>query len=222
MFVIFSNLDFKDLVDINFFKNNQQILNNFKSTNISMLLICFSIFSIIWIVLMGFATPLALVSGFIFGKWLGTFISVISFSIGCTLFYYLANFFFKEFIKEKLSTKIEKFINLFNKNDFLYFMLFRFIGGGGMPFVMQNIVPVIFGMKLKKYFLATFLGLIPTVFILNLLGSGVGNYLTKNDSIIWINLITDPEIYIPIFIFILLLIIAAFINKVFFSNKLSK
>ena len=223
MFVIFSYFDLKDLIDINFFKNNHQTLSNFKSENIFLLLIFFSVISIIWIVLLGFASPLALFAGFAFGKWLGTLVSVISFSIGSTLLYYLANFFFKEFIKETLSTKIEKFINLFNKNDFLYFMLFRFTGGGGMPFAMQNILPVIFGMKLKKYFLSTFLGLIPTAFILNSLGSGIGNYVTKNDSITWINLINDPEIYIPIFIFILLLIIAALINKVFLTtNHLNK
>jgi len=221
MFIIFSNFDFKDFFDINFIKNNQQILNDFKSKNIFLLLIFFTIFSIIWIVLLGFASPLALFSGFVFGKWLGTFISVISFSIGCTLLYYLANFFLKEFIKKKLSVKIEKFINLFNKNDFLYFMLYRFTGGG-MPFAVQNILPVIFGMKIKKYFFSTLLGLVPGIFIINSLGSGIGNYLIKNDTMTWINLINNPEIYIPIFIFILLLIIGTFINKFVFRNKLSK
>ena len=222
MFIVFSNFDFKDLVDINFFKDNQQILNTFKLKNIFLLLIFFSIFSIIWISLLGFASPLALLAGFVFGKWLGTLISVISFSIGSTLLYYLANFFFKEFIRKKLSTKIEKFINLFNKNEFLYFMLFRFTGGGGMPFAIQNVLPVVFGMRLKSYFFATLLGLTPAIFIINSLGMGIGNFVSNNDSIVWTNLIKDPEIYIPIFIFILLLIIASFINKVFFINKLSK
>jgi len=221
IFIVFLNFDFKDFMDINFFKDNQQIINNFKSTNIFLLLIFFTIFSIIWVILLGFTSPLALASGFMFGKWLGTFISVISFSIGSTLLYYLANFFCKEFIREKFSTKIEKFINLFNKNDFLYFMLFRFTGGG-MPFAVQNILPVIFGMSLKNYFFSTLLGLIPGMFVMNSLGSGIGNFVDTNDSIIWLNLIKSPEIYIPIFIFILVLTISVFINKFFFSNKLSK
>jgi len=225
IFIFFHNFDFKDLVDINFFKNNQQILNNFKLKNTFLLLIYFSIFSIIWIFFLGFASPLILLSGFIFGKWLGTLIAVISFSIGCTLLYWSANFFFKEFIKEfirkKLSIKVEKFINLFNKNDFLYFMLFRFTGAG-LPFAVQNVLPVIFDMRLKNYFFATLLGLIPGVFIITSLGAGVGNFINKNDSIQLINLIKDPEIYIPIFIFILVLIITTYINKFLFSKKLSK
>jgi uncharacterized membrane protein YdjX (TVP38/TMEM64 family) len=221
MFVIFSNFDLKDLSDVNFFKNNQQLLNNLKSENIFLLLVLFSIFSIIWILLLGFGTPMALLAGFIFDKWVGTLISVLSFSIGATLLYFLANFFFRDFLKKKFSKKIEKFVNLFNKNDFLYFMLFRFTGGG-MPFAVQNVLPVIFDMKIKKYFFSTLLGIIPGIFIINSLGAGVGNFINKNDSIVWHELIKDPEIYIPIIVFIAVLILASFINKFFFNNKLSK
>jgi uncharacterized membrane protein YdjX (TVP38/TMEM64 family) len=221
MFVIFSNFDFKDLSDINFFKNNQQLLNNFKLENIFLLLVFFSIFSIVWILLLGFGSPLALFAGFVFGKWLGALISIISFSIGATLLYYLANFFFKDFIKNKFSKKMKKFINLFNKNDFLYFMLFRFTGGG-MPFAIQNVLPVIFNMKIKKYFFSTLLGVAPGIFIITSLGAGVGNFIDRNDSIIWTDLIKDSEIYLPILIFIIVLILATVINKFYFNNKLSK
>ena len=116
---------------------------------------------------------------------------------------------------------IVEFINLFNKNDFLYFSLFR-LTGGGMPFAIQNVLPVIFNMKIKKYFFSTLLGIVPGVFVLTALGAGVGNYINKNDKIIWIDLIKDPEIYFPILIFIIVLFIALIINKIFFNNKHSK
>ena len=221
MFTIFSNFDFKDLSDIHFFKNNQQLLNDFKSKNAFLLLVLFTIFSIIWTLLLGFGTPLGLFAGLVFGKWVGTLVSVISLSIGATLLYFLANLFFKDFIKNKLSKKAEKFINLFNKNDFIYFTLFRFTGGG-MPFAVQNVLPVIFNMKIKKYFFSTLIGLVPGMFIMTSLGSGVGNFIGRNDSIIWTKLIKDPEIFFPILIFIAVLILATVINKIFFNNKLSK
>ena len=221
MFVIFSNFDFKDLSDVNFIKNNQQLLNTFKLENIFLLLFLFLIFSILWILLLGFGTPLALFAGFAFGKWVGTLISVLSLSIGATLLYCLANFFFKDFIKKKFSIKIKKFINLFNKNDFLYFMLFRFTGGG-MPFAIQNILPIIFNMKIKKYFFSTLLGIAPGVFLIAAIGAGVGNFIDKNDTIIWANLIKDPEINLPILIFVGVLVSAMIINKIFFNKRLSK
>jgi uncharacterized membrane protein YdjX (TVP38/TMEM64 family) len=205
MFIIFSNFDFKDFSDINFIKNNQQLLNDFKSENILLTSVLFLIFSIIWILLLGFGSPLALFSGFVFGKWFGTLIAVFSFSIGATLLYYLANFFIRDF----------------NKNDFLYFMLFRFTGGG-MPFAIQNILPIIFDMKIKKYFFATLLGIVPGTFIVTSLGAGVGNFIGRNDSIVWNELIKDPEIYFPILIFTVVLIAAGIINKFFFTNSLSK
>ena len=218
IFIIFSNFDFKDLFDVNFFKNNQQIFNDLKLKNIFLLLVLFSIFSIIWILLLGFGSPIILFAGFVFGQWLGTVVTVISFTIGATLLYSLVNLFFKDFIKNRFSVKIEKFINLFNKNDFLYFTLFRFTGGG-MPFAIQNILPVIFNMKIKKYFFSTLLGIVPSVFIFTALGAGIGNFIDKNDKIIWIDLIKDPEIYFPILIFIIVLFIAMIINNFFFNNK---
>jgi len=221
MFVIFSNFDFKDLSDINFLKNNQQLLNNFKSENKLIILVLFSVFSIIWILLLGFCSPLALFAGLVFGKWLGTLISVVSFSIGATLLYYLANFFFKDFIKKKFSVKIEKFSNLFKKNDFLYFTLFRFTGGG-MPFAVQNVLPIVFNMKIKKYFFSTLLGIVPGMFIINSLGAGVGSFIGKNDQVVWADLFKDPEIYFPILIFIVILIFAWVINKFFFNSKVAK
>jgi uncharacterized membrane protein YdjX (TVP38/TMEM64 family) len=221
MFVIFSNFDFKDLSDINFFKNNQELLNDLKSKNTFLVLVLFSIFSIIWILLLGFGSPLALFAGFVFGKWLGTLITVVSLTIGATLLYCLANFFFKDFIKKKFSAKIEKFVNLFNKNNFLYFTLFRFTGGG-MPFAIQNILPVIFDMKIKKYFFSTLLGIVPSMFVITSLGAGLGSFINRNNTIIWADLIKDPEIYFPILIFLIVMILATVTNKLFFNNKITK
>jgi uncharacterized membrane protein YdjX (TVP38/TMEM64 family) len=152
---------------------------------------------------------------------LGTLITVVSLSIGATLLYCLANFFFKDFIKKKFSAKIEKFVNLFNKNDILYFTLFRFTGGG-MPFAIQNILPVIFDMKIKKYFFSTLLGIVPSMFIITSLGAGLGSFINRNNTIIWADLIKDPEIYFPILIFLIVMILATVTNKLFFNNKITK
>ena len=100
-------------------------------------------------------------------------------------------------------------------------MLFRFTGGG-MPFAIQNVLPVIFDMKIKKYFFSTLLGIIPGIFIITSLGAGVGNFIGKNESIVWIDLIKDPKIYFPILIFIIVLLVTVIVNKFFFNNKYLK
>ena len=220
MFLIFSKFQLQELTNINFVKNYQQIINNFKSNNETLLLTLFFIGGIIWVLMLGFASPLAIAAGFIFGKWTGTLVTLLSCSIGSISLYILANSFFKEFIKEKFSSKIEKFIKLFNKNEFFYFMLFRVTGGPGVPFAIQNLLPVIFNMKIKNYFFATLLGLLPGVFILSSIGSGLDKFINKYDEIQWKQLLFDPEIYLPLIGFVIIIFVSIAIKKIFFKKEL--
>ena len=97
-------------------------------------------------------------------------------------------------------------------------MSFRFIGGGGAPFPIQNILPVIFNMSVKNYFVATFLGIIPTSFVSVSLGSGIENVIDQNAKLSFMSAFRSPEIYLPIIGFIVILIIAFVIKKYFFKQ----
>jgi uncharacterized membrane protein YdjX (TVP38/TMEM64 family) len=217
IFIVFSYVDLEDLTSFTFIQEHKTSLDLYKNNNQILLLFIFFIFSTIWILLLGFGSPLALLGGFIFGKWIGTLISIISFSVGSLLLYILANLFLKDIIREKLSGKISKFKDLFNKDELLYFTLFRFTGGGGIPFAIQNILPVIFNMKPKNYFFATFVGVIPSVFIICSLGSGFEKYIRDAQNIVWSQILFESEIYLPILGFIFLSILTFFIKKKFFK-----
>ena len=159
-----------------------------------------------------------LVIGFIFGKWLGTLILIFGNTIGGVLLYLLAKTFFSELIKKKLAHRISKFINFFKKNELLYFMCFRLIGGGGTPFPMQNVLPVIFNMSTKNYIIATFLGIIPATFVTVALGSGIEDIIDQNAELSFTSAFLSPEIYLPIIGFAFILIIAFIIKKYFFKQ----
>lgn len=219
IFAVFSYLDLKDLTDLKFIKNNTIHLLDYKNENLVLTVILFFTFSIIWILLLGFGAPLAIISGFIFGKWYGTIISIVSLTTGCTLLYIFANFYFKEIIERHLEKKISKFKYLFKKREFFYFMIFRLTGGGGIPFAIQNVIPVLFNMKTKNYFFASLYGLAPMLFIINSLGSGIEKLIAKNEGFSYLMIITDPGIYIPIISFLLILIISYFIKRKLFTNN---
>ena len=219
MFLIFSKFQLQEITNINFVKNYQQIISDYKSRNETLLLTLFFIGGIIWVLLLGFASPLAIAAGFIFGKWIGTLVTILACSVGSVSLFILANLFLKEFIKKKLSSKINKFIKLFNKNEFLYFMLFRVTGGPGVPFAIQNVLPVIFSMKIKNYFFATLLGILPGVFVLSSVGSGLDKFINKFDKIKWDQLLYDPEIYLPLVGFVIIIILSIAIEKFFFNKK---
>ncbi len=96
-------------------------------------------------------------------------------------------------------------------------MSYRFVGGGGTPYAIQNVLPVLFNMSVKNYIIATFLGSMPSMFVTVALGSGIENIIDKNEELSITNTINSPEIYLPIIGFFIILLIAFFIKKFYFK-----
>ncbi len=97
-------------------------------------------------------------------------------------------------------------------------MCFRFAGGGGTPFPIQNVLPAIFNMSVKNYIIATFIGIIPTTFVTAALGSGIENVIDQNAELSFLSVFSSPEIYLPISGFFGLLILAFIIKKLYFKT----
>ena len=119
-------------------------------------------------------------------------------------------------IKEKLVPKFFKLKELFIKNDILYFMIFRFLGG--IPFTIQNVLPILFNMSVKNYFIATFIGCMPSMFIAVALGSGIEEVINQNEELSFLTVLSSPEIYIPIIAFMSILFAALVIRKLYFKQ----
>ncbi len=218
LYGFFIFVDVTQLNNYSYIRDKTQFLIDIRDQNQILFPLLFFLFSIIWILLLGFATPIALVAGFLFGKIVGTLISVIGFTIGCTLLYIFANQYLKDLILEKLSKKISKFKHMFNKNEFLYFMIFRFAGGGGAPFAIQNLLPVLFNMKVKNYFFSTLIGLFPMVFIICAIGSGIEKIIENNIDPSLLNMIQNREIFFPMIGFFTILIISFILRKIYFKK----
>jgi uncharacterized membrane protein YdjX (TVP38/TMEM64 family) len=218
LYFLFSYIDFKDLTNIEFIRSNKDIIYKYKNENFLLLLIISIVIVIFWNFCLGFGTPTALAAGFIFGKWIGTLVMLLGNTIGATIIYLIARKFFSELIQKKLGKKFSKFINFFKKNELLYFMFFRLIGGGGTPFPIQNVIPVIFNMRLKNYFFSTLFGIVPTTFIAVALGSGIKSIIEKDDQLSFFSIVQSPEIYLPIIAFIVFLIITFLLKKLFLKS----
>ena len=216
LYFIFSNVQINRLNDFSYYKELQFSLSSFLSSNFLINIIYFFIFSIVWVTLLGFGSPILIVSGILFGKWIGTIVSVLSISVGALALYSIANFFFKNIVKNLLERKFEKYIQLFQKNEFYYFFIYRFVGGLGVPFFLQNVFPVLFNMKKINYFFSSFFGFIPGFFVLNTIGAGLNTYIEKNEEFSFLKLILTPEIYFPILMFIGLIVLSFIIKKKYF------
>ena len=217
LYLIFSYVQINRLDDFLYYKELQIDLEKLIGQNLYKNLLIFFLFCLVWISLLGFGSPLLLISGILFGKWIGTFISVLSISLGALILYSLANFFFKDLVKDLLANKFLKYMHLFKKNEFNYFLIFRLVGGLGIPFGPQNVLPVVFNMKKSNYFFASFLGFIPMFFIWNTIGSGLNEYIKQEDNFSFISLLLNKEIYLPIIFFVIAMVLAAIIKKKIFN-----
>jgi len=219
LYWIFSYVEVTRLNDFLYYKELQIILEKTIGKNLYINLLIFFLFCLVWVSLLGFGSPLLLISGILFGKWIGTFISVLSISIGALILYSIASFFFKDLVFNLLENKFSKYIHLFKKNEFNYFLAFRLAGGLGIPFGPQNVLPVIFNIKKSNYFFASFLGFIPMFFIWNTVGSGLNEYIKQTDNFSLIGLLLNKEIYLPIILFAIVMLISVIIKKKIFDNR---
>ena len=152
LYLIFTGIEISRLNDFVYYKELQSDLDIFISKNIIINLIYFFVFAVIWVALLGFGSPILIISGILFGQIIGTIVSVFSISIGALILYSIGNFFFRDIVKVILEKKFERYVQLFQKNEFFYFFIYRFVGGLGVPFGLQNLIPILFGMKKTKLF----------------------------------------------------------------------
>ncbi len=218
LILLFSKFSLQEIGSYDFIKNNRDYFFDLKNSNLILLSLSFFIGTIIWVFLLGFGSPLALIAGFIFGKWLGIFLLIFGMSFGATILYTFGNYFLKDIIKEKFSTKFKNLEEKFKKSEFIYLLFYRFIGG--VPFGISNLLPCIFNVKASNFFWATLLGLFPQLFLIVSLGSGLEKIIDQNLKFPSItDLIFLPEIYQPIGAFIFLILITYFLKRIFYDKK---
>ena len=97
-----------------------------------------------------------------------------------------------------------------------YLLTYRFIGG--IPFAISNVLPCIFNVKTINFFWATLLGIFPQLFLICSIGSGLEKIIEQNlEPPRIIDLVTSPEIYVPLIVFTCLVIITIFLRKLFYK-----
>ena len=214
LYFLFQNFNFEDISSIKVIQSNKDQLNILKENNLILLISFFFLFTILWVVLLGFGSPIALIGGFIFGKWIGTIVVTTALSIGALCLYSFGKYFLYDFLKEKLFTKFKNLNLMFQKKQLLVMILFRFVGF--VPFFLANLLPVIFGINTKNYLIGTFVGILPSIFIMVSLGSGFNDAIYSfNEFPSLLSLIALPEIYFPLIGFLIILTLSLVLKNKF-------
>ena len=214
----FSKFSIQELTSYDFIRENRLYFSELRKSNLILIFFIFLGLTILWVFpLLGFGSPVALMGGFIFGKWIGTIVVVLGLSVGATFLYIFGNYFLKEFIKEKLLNKYHKLETKFKKSEFIYLLIYRFIGG--IPWQLSCLLPTLFNVKVKNFFFATIIGIIPQIFLAVSIGSGIEKIIDQNSEVPKItDVIFSQDIYIPILAFFGLILFTIFLRKIFYKN----
>jgi len=218
LFFFFSKFSLQQVTSYDFVKENSLYLTSLKNSNLFLVFVIFLISTVLWVFpFLGFGSPIALLGGFIFGKWIGTIVVVLGLSTGATFLYIFGNFFLKEIIKEKFLNKFQNLESKFKQSEFTYLLIYRFCGG--IPWQLSCIIPTMFNVKVSNFFYATLIGIIPQIFLAVSIGSGLEKIIDENiEAPSIIDLLSTKDIYIPIIIFFILIIFSIIVRKFFYKN----
>ena len=218
LYFFFSKFSLQDLTSYDFIRENRSYFFELKNSNLFLTSIIFLLLTILWVFpFLGFGSPVALIGGFIFGKWIGTLIVVLGLSIGATFLYVFGNYFLKDLIREKFLNKFKSLEIKFKKSEFIFLLVYRFIGG--IPWQLSCLIPTLFNVRVKNFFFATLIGIIPQIFLAVSIGSGLEKIIDQNSEIPSItDIIFSADIYVPILAFFGLILITIILRKFFYKN----
>ena len=206
----FLNKDFFELKTLFIYL---ETIQNYVSNNF---FFSFLIFTSAYILLIIFNFPMAsllsLISGFLYGTWLGAICIITSCVIGSFIVFLIAKYFFQDYISKKLLHRYSFIIEYFQKNELELMFLIRLIPG--IPFFAQNLVLAGLGTNSLKFIFTTLFGLSPWAIIFASIGQGLEEIFIEGQALSFA-LIAKPEYLIPISIIIVLVILILIFKKKF-------
>jgi len=218
LYFFFSKFSLQEITSYDFLRNNRSYLIELKNSNLFLVSISFLFLTVLWVFpFLGFGSPVALMGGFIFGKWIGTLVVITGLSVGATFLYIFGNYFLRDLIREKFLNKFQNLEIKFKKSEFFYLLIYRFIGG--VPWQISCLLPTLFNVRVKNFLFATFLGIIPQIFLAVSIGSGIERVIDQNSEVPGIiDIIFHPDIYVPLLGFFVLIGISIIFRKKFYIN----
>ena len=218
LFLFFSKFSLQEITSYEFIKENRLYFLELKSSNLFLISLIFLFLTVLWVFpFLGFGSPIALLGGFILGKWIGTIIVVLGLSIGATFLYIFGNYFLKDIVREKFLNRFKTLEIKFKNSEFIYLLIYRFIGG--VPWQLSCLLPTLFNVKIRNFFFATCIGIIPQIFLAVSIGNGLEKIIEENAEVPKLSdILFSSEIYIPIVAFVFLVFITIFLRKLFYKN----
>lgn len=184
--VVFFVFDGPQLLSLENIRTHRQALTDFTDQHYYlMLLACGLAYSLSTALSLPSGTVLSLLLGFLFGRWAGTALIVISATLGATGIFWLARTLLADWAQQRIQQHAlsQKLLAGFQADAFNYLLFLRL--APLFPFWLVNLAPAFTTVSLRLYVLTTFIGIMPGSFVFANLGQSLGNIENMGQLFSW-------------------------------------
>lgn len=184
-------------VTLDALRDNRQFLVDYVATSpVVSALILMAVYAALVAISFPGASLLTIAAGLLFGTLVGGSLVVLGATLGAATVFIIARNASGDDLRTKIGGWGEKLADGFQKDAFSYLLLLRLLPLA--PFWLVNIVPALFGVKLRDYVLATAIGIVPGTFVYASIGAGAGSILAAGQELNLQGALLKPEVIGPI------------------------
>ncbi|SOC17787.1 Uncharacterized membrane protein YdjX, TVP38/TMEM64 family, SNARE-associated domain [Stappia indica] len=126
------------------------------------------------------ASLLTVLGGFLFGWALGGTVVAFAATIGAGLIFLAARMSLGETLAARAGPFLSRLAEGFREDAFHYLLFLRL--APVFPFWLVNVAPAVFGMRLRPYLVATFLGILPGTYAYAFIGAGLDSVIAAQEA----------------------------------------
>ncbi|HEX5725847.1 MAG TPA: TVP38/TMEM64 family protein [Longimicrobiaceae bacterium] len=109
--------------------------------------------------------------GFLFGRWVGTAAVTLAATVGATGAFLAARYLFADAARRRMGRALQKVADGFRRDAFNYLLFLRLVPV--FPFWLVNLAPALADVRVRTFFLATLVGILPGTFVFVYLGESL-------------------------------------------------
>lgn len=144
-------------------------------------------FMVAYILIVAFSLPggtvATLTGGFLFGLFPGVIFNVVAATIGAVAIFIAVRAGFGAKVAEGLEARggaVARLQKGLRENEVSVLLLMRLVPA--VPFFLANLIPAFVGVRLDRFAITTFLGIIPGAFVFSSVGSGLGAVFARGET----------------------------------------
>jgi uncharacterized membrane protein YdjX (TVP38/TMEM64 family) len=144
------------------------------------------------------ATVATLTGGFLFGLFPGVVYNVVGATLGAVAIFLAARSGFGDRFAGRLSERggvVARLQAGLKDNEWSVLLMMRLVPV--LPFFLANLIPAFLGVRLDRFAITTFVGIIPGALVFTSIGSGLGEVFARGEAPD-LGVIFAPQVLVPI------------------------